>query len=469
PRRSRVLFLLALGIAAVWAAIGIRGHLFDLLFRFLPGLALFRVPARLQVFSAVALALMAGHGARAAAQLAIASRRARWRRRSWAGVGLAGLLTALPTLGIYAARFVAQPTPRLWKAFPRPYPDLDLVGLAAFTVAAVVIAGAVLAAGTRRLRWAPLWALPALVFAELFVAGSNTEQRHPLPDLIYRQPVTAQSLLPAGPGHRYLALLPAVPVPLPKTLASYRLTAADRAHFEFLLTWRSALRPNVGMGAAHLTADGYDGGILPLDGYVRFRKPLLPPASGNRPDFTDSTLTSTVWHPSWLGLTGTAVVLTARSADPNPPGCARCLVRARVLGNVAAWRPAGAARPTRAWLETGSGRVAARITSDEGERVTVAVPGAKGTLVLADAYYPGWTATADGRPVTIRKYAGFLRSVRVPAGTHTVTFQFRPARVIAGVAITLIALLAVLLLAIVPWHRLQAQRRSGPAQPPSDA
>lgn len=55
-----------------------------------------------------------------------------------------------------------------------------------------------------------------------------------------------------------------------------------------------------------------------------------------------------------------------------------------------------------------------------------------GTLVLADAYYPGWEATVDGKPATIDPVDIALRGVQVPAGTHTVTMSYRPQSVELG-------------------------------------
>ncbi len=48
-------------------------------------------------------------------------------------------------------------------------------------------------------------------------------------------------------------------------------------------------------------------------------------------------------------------------------------------------------------------------------------------LVLSDAYYPaGWKATVDGTETEIYKTNYVIRSVVVPAGTHTVEFTFGP-------------------------------------------
>ncbi|HUG41126.1 MAG TPA: YfhO family protein [Longimicrobiales bacterium] len=65
-------------------------------------------------------------------------------------------------------------------------------------------------------------------------------------------------------------------------------------------------------------------------------------------------------------------------------------------------------------------------------------------LVLADNYYAGWTATVDGEPAEVIRANHTFRGVRVPAGEHTVTFEFRPAEVYMGLWLGIGALFILL-------------------------
>ncbi|MHB8536613.1 MAG: YfhO family protein [Candidatus Dormibacteria bacterium] len=77
--------------------------------------------------------------------------------------------------------------------------------------------------------------------------------------------------------------------------------------------------------------------------------------------------------------------------------------------------------------------IPARIDSYTDSRVVMTTTtSAPGTLVLADAYYPGWEAYVDGKPATIHPADIALRGVFVPAGTHTITMEYRPRSVVIG-------------------------------------
>ncbi len=61
---------------------------------------------------------------------------------------------------------------------------------------------------------------------------------------------------------------------------------------------------------------------------------------------------------------------------------------------------------------------------------------APGLLVLADSYYPGWTASVDGSPATIYATNYLFRGVPVSAGAHRIRFEYRPLSVGSGAVLS---------------------------------
>lgn len=74
---------------------------------------------------------------------------------------------------------------------------------------------------------------------------------------------------------------------------------------------------------------------------------------------------------------------------------------------------------------------------------------ADGYVVLTDNYYPGWTATVDGRNTAVLRADYTLRAVYVPKGRHSVIFQYAPKSVIIGAVISVFAVVILALLLIV--------------------
>jgi uncharacterized membrane protein YfhO len=68
-----------------------------------------------------------------------------------------------------------------------------------------------------------------------------------------------------------------------------------------------------------------------------------------------------------------------------------------------------------------------------------------GQFVLMEQYYPGWRATVDGRMARIERWNGAFQSIRVPAGSHTIRFEYLPDSLRAGAAISVMSLLALII------------------------
>jgi hypothetical protein len=94
-----------------------------------------------------------------------------------------------------------------------------------------------------------------------------------------------------------------------------------------------------------------------------------------------------------------------------------------------------------AWRWQGSGEASAVRWEPELREFAVNAADATGRFVLIEQFYPGWRASIDGHPVPIERWNGAFQSVAVPPGSHAVRFQYRPASVIFGAAISSVSLL----------------------------
>ncbi len=103
-------------------------------------------------------------------------------------------------------------------------------------------------------------------------------------------------------------------------------------------------------------------------------------------------------------------------------------------------------------LEPGGTGEWTRIVMDGLHRVEVeARLTAPGLLVLADSFYPGWTAEVDGEPAPIFATNHLFRGVPLPAGEHRVVFHYAPSTVLIGGVGSIVGLLTLTGLGL--WQR----------------
>ena len=77
-----------------------------------------------------------------------------------------------------------------------------------------------------------------------------------------------------------------------------------------------------------------------------------------------------------------------------------------------------------------------------------------GWLVLSEVIAPDWDARLDGETVDVLPTDLTLRGVYVPWGDHTITLDYQPRRVYAGVLISMLSVMAVgITLFIKRWVR----------------
>jgi hypothetical protein len=90
-------------------------------------------------------------------------------------------------------------------------------------------------------------------------------------------------------------------------------------------------------------------------------------------------------------------------------------------------------------IETPSGAPAPRaaiIRETQTEIVVEAAAPVDGFLLLADTFYPGWTADVDGKPVMLYRANLSVRAIQLPKGPHVVRFTYEPPGVRRGLAIS---------------------------------
>jgi hypothetical protein len=92
----------------------------------------------------------------------------------------------------------------------------------------------------------------------------------------------------------------------------------------------------------------------------------------------------------------------------------------------------------------GSGTAAVQHESPERYRIDYNAA-APSTLLIAEAWYPGWQATLDGQPVPVQRADLLLSAIAAPAGQHTVLMAFKPRSLRLGAGISLAALGLLLL------------------------
>ncbi len=73
-----------------------------------------------------------------------------------------------------------------------------------------------------------------------------------------------------------------------------------------------------------------------------------------------------------------------------------------------------------------------------------------GFVVLSDVYYPGWKAFVDGREVKVYSANYIVKGIYVEKGHHKIEFVYKPISYKAGLYISLITLLAVIVLVFRP-------------------
>ena len=114
------------------------------------------------------------------------------------------------------------------------------------------------------------------------------------------------------------------------------------------------------------------------------------------------------------------------------------------------------------------GDVAPVWTAREPDRMALDVStGGAGILVLSEIWHPYWSARVDGRPADLLQVDVALRGVPIPAGRHTVELEFRDPHVAYGAWASAVGLAIWAGLLAATWRRRGPTERGGAGAAPA--
>jgi len=472
----------ALALLALLVMLGGNTPFYGLLYH-LPGAGLVRVPARAGLILDFALAVLAGFGLDA---LCAAVPKVSWRRCALLAPGLAVALVALAALLAIAMRA------GYGGDIPLAARTLALGGVARLAISLVVgLAACVVLVGIARRRSVAsargAWALvlPALALLDLF--SSNGALLRPRDPAVYYSASRAGVLSPRDATYRVFApapgsAAPAIPLGLCMvTRACYDVQdAAPLALEEY---WQFS-HPSIVQRQHGRVATGRDTAIdvyppfLRLFGVRTLYSATTLHVTGLQPaGFVTSTRWSVPGGVDWNTETSVApsfvydnpaalprVFVASRAITAHSDGEALARVQAPQtdLGQVAVL----SATPDRAAGPVGAVQQAwaTWLAGDTDNSLTTRADGGTsgGYLVMDDGWFPGWTATMDGRVVPVLRADYLLRAVHLPPGRHTVRFVYAPLAYLLGAAVTLATALALLFVAAYSLTRRGRRRADAP-------
>jgi hypothetical protein len=121
------------------------------------------------------------------------------------------------------------------------------------------------------------------------------------------------------------------------------------------------------------------------------------------------------------------------------------------------------------WIATSAGgsSVVQRSTTDWGTETDAVTASRPVTVVRSEAYLSGWRAVATpahgpARSLPVTRY-GLIQAVRVPAGTWTLTFSYRPRGLTAAGAASGVGVVGLVVVAVQAVRRRRGRPGGGPA------
>ncbi|TME23149.1 MAG: YfhO family protein [Chloroflexi bacterium] len=468
-RGRPVLFGFLVSFLGVFLALGENNGLYPLVFSSVPGFDTFRVPARWLLLWEFGVACLAALGADWIGRGAVVRVRD---GRLWARMSLVVvvLVVGLAWQQQEGEPFAQRRTPFMFLA----------------------ITAATLAIGALPHVGRPLLALGMLVAmtgTELWAAAEASPARQ-APPPAFTQGETVDWLRAHGvtDQERLLSLARPEYVPAAEDEVRAGLTSLPEPVVESVLVaqkWHDTLTPNVPLQYGLNTADGYDGGVLPLLRWLHLSGTLV---QSPRPDGVLLTRLDSLPPDRQLDLLGVRYLIANAEtpgrpdlqmvdfgdlrlfARPNPVplslvvfGATRAADEAAALARISApdfdstrevvlEGDASSVSPRAA-----AQSVAPDVVSAERFAARVSLSQA-GYLLQREAWYPGWRARVDGVETPVLRADALFRAVPLSAGDHDVEIFFDSASFKRGAFVTLGALVVIIiLLAWRPIMRLRVQ------------
>ena len=455
-RTRWVLFAALVSFLGLFLALGENNGWYPLVFSSVPGFDTFRVPARWLLLWMFGAALL---GALGADWIGRGSRVYLRQPRIWIGLAL---VVVVLVAGLAWQQDAGEP-------FGARRTPLAFLAIAGLTLAI----GALPHSGRSTLALA---LLVAMTGAELWAVASSSPARQ-APPAAFTQGQTVDWLLANGVTNqeRLLSLARPEYVPAAEPAVRASLSGVPEPLIDAVLVaqkWHDTLTPNVPLQFGLNTADGYDGGVLPLLRWLQLSRIVV---ESPRPDGVLLTRLDSLPSDRLLDLLGVRYLI-ANAGTPGRPDLQRVdfgdlllfvrpnpVPRSLVVFNATAAPSADAAlhrlaeasfdSNTEAVVE-GDASVAASSTAPpiavtpslarpERWQAHVSLP-ADGYLVQREAWYPGWHARVDGKEVPLLHADVLYRAVAVPAGDHDVEVYFESSAVKRGALISAAGLFVII-------------------------
>jgi hypothetical protein len=423
PRAAKVVLL-----ASVILALGGWTPIYAILLDVMPGLRLFRVPARALLLVVWALSALAGLGAQwIIRDGATAWRETRWRAIAGGAVGV--VVIAMVIFGQYELTYVNQIEAAKEIKFPPAHSPVLMPCIVLIACLGLIIA----------MRWMTraqaAGAMVALMAIDLFLA-------------VPAFPIKPSSTL----YDEHVALL--------KGFVAGPRSSPARVDFP------SIINANAAMTARVENVNGY--WPLSIGRFYRFCHEMRgrSPRSGDRHELApnlylavDEPFPLRVLNVRWTSvLTGPKGLRASGREHPAPPPPRAWLASdAKVVSDPEeivlrmkdhAFDPLGTV-----YFETPPPPIArgappkvskCDVRVEPGGTVTIRTSADRDAyLVLSQIYYPGWRATVDGQETPIMRADYCISAIRLSAGEHRIRYAYRPTSVRWGAAVSIATLLVV--------------------------